>query len=190
MMRQTNTVLICGLMMALTLAVACGKADNTATKEGANTGTTTASPGPTQTSQPDIVSSASVVRVEATGAEAAAGGTASASVKLTIKDGYHVNANPPSMSYLIPTELRVEPIEGITAGKPAYPSSITKKFAFSETPLAVYEHEAVITLPLKIAGTASKGARALNAKLRVQACDDKACYKPDTLETSIPLTIR
>jgi hypothetical protein len=86
--------------------------------------------------------------------------------------------------------LSVEPIEGITAGKPAYPSSITKKFAFSETPLAVYESEAVITLPLKIDGAASKGARHLSAKLRVQACDDKACYKPDTLETSIPVTVK
>jgi thiol:disulfide interchange protein DsbD len=67
---------------------------------------------------------------------------------------------------------------------------VTKKFAFSETPLAVYESEAVIKLPLKIDATASKGERTLKAKLRVQACDDKACYKPDTLVTSIPVTVK
>lgn len=189
MMRQTNSVLIYCLLTALTLG-ACGKADNTASKDTNTNTTTTVSPAPTQTSEPEIVSSASVVRVEGSATEVAAGGTASASVKLTIKDGYHVNANPPSMSYLIPTELSVQPVEGITAGKPTYPSSITRKFAFSEMPLAVYEKEAVVKLPLKIAGTASKGARNLSAKLRVQACDDKACYKPDTLETSIPLTIK
>lgn len=188
MMRRTNTVLILCLLAALALA-ACGQADAPATKEAA-TSTAAASPGPTQTSQPEIVSSASVVRAEAMGAEAAAGGTAEASVKLAIKEGYHINANPPSMSYLFPTELSVEPSEGITAGKPVYPSSVTKKFAFSETPLAVYESEAVIKLPLKIDGAASKGARVIKAKLRVQACDDKACYKPDTLETSIPVTVK
>ena len=183
MMRQTKLVLI-SCALALTL-VACGKSDNAASQEAA-----APSPSPTQSSTPEIISSASVVRVDASAAEAEAGGSASASVKLTINSGYHVNANPPSMSYLIPTELSVEPSEGITAGKPVYPSSITRKFAFSETPLAVYEGEATIKLPLKIASTASKGARTLSAKVRVQACDDKACYKPGTLETTIPVTVK
>jgi thiol:disulfide interchange protein DsbD len=189
MIRKTNPVLIYCLLAALAF-MACGKAENTTSKDATANSNAAASPAPTQSAESEIVSSASVVRVEASATEAAAGGSGEASVKLSIKDGYHVNANPPSMSYLIPTELSIAPIEGITASKPVYPSSITKKFAFSETPLAVYETEAVVKLPLKIAATASKGARSLNAKLRVQACDDKACYKPDTLQTSIPLTIK
>jgi DsbC/DsbD-like thiol-disulfide interchange protein len=189
MMRQTNLVLICCALAALVL-IACGKSDNAVSNKATTPATTPASPDPAQSSSSEIVSSASVVRVDAAEAEAKAGGTAEASVKLTITDGYHVNANPPSMAYLIPTELSVEPSEGITAGKPVYPPSIIKKFAFSETPLAVYENNAVIKLPLKIAGTASQGVRDLKAKLRVQACDDKACYKPSTIETPIAVTVK
>lgn len=183
MTRQTILVLICCLL-SLAFA-ACGKTENTASKDAP-----AATPAPSQTATPQLVSSASVVRVEAPGVEVAAGGTTSASVNLTITNGYHVNANPPSESYLIPTELTVEPNDGLTADKPVYPQSVTKKFAFDPKPLAVYEGEAAIKLPLKIASTASKGVHMLRAKLHVQACDDKACYKPGMIETSIPVTVK
>jgi DsbC/DsbD-like thiol-disulfide interchange protein len=180
MMRQTTLVSVyCLLLLAL---CACGKAE----KKDAPT----ASSAPSQATTSEIVSSASVVRVNVAGVEAAAGGAAQASVNLTITSGYHVNANPPSASYLIPTELSVETGEGIAADKPVYPPSITKKFAFDPKPLAVYEGEASIKLPLKVASTASKGEHTLKAKVRVQACDDKACYRPSTIETSIPVTVK
>jgi hypothetical protein len=186
MMRPIILVLIC-CALSLSLA-ACGKTETTATKDAP-----AASPTPSQAATPQppqLVSSASVVRVEAPHVEAAAGGRAEASVNLTITDGYHVNANPPSESYLIATELTVEPGEGFTVGKPVYPPSVTRKFAFAEKPLAVYEGQTAIKLPLSVAGMASKGAHTLSAKLKVQACDDKACYKFSTIETSIPVTVK
>jgi hypothetical protein len=183
MMRQTALVLIyCLLSLAF---MACGKTENTASKDAP-----AASPAPSQAATPQMISSASVVRVEASGVEAAAGASTEASVKLTITNGYHVNANPPSESYLIPTELSVEPGEGITAGKPVYPPSVMRKLAFAEKPLAVYEGEAAIKLPLKVASTATKGAHALSARLKVQACDDKACYRWSTIDTSIAVTVK
>ncbi|HEX8652450.1 MAG TPA: protein-disulfide reductase DsbD domain-containing protein [Pyrinomonadaceae bacterium] len=184
MMRLIIPVLICCL---LSLA-ACGKTETTATKEAPAAATTPSQAATPQ--QQQIVSSASVVRVEAPGVEATAGSTAEASVNLTITNGYHVNANPPSESYLIATELTVDPGEGFTVGKPVYPPSVTRKFAFAEKPLAVYEGQTAIKLPLSVASTASKGAHTLSAKLKVQACDDKACYKYSTIETSIPVTVK
>jgi hypothetical protein len=131
-----------------------------------------------------------VVRVETSGVEIKAGNAAEASFKLTIASGYHINANPPSFSYLKATELTVEPGAGITTGKPVYPSSVTRKFAFSKDPLAVYEGETMIKLPLNAAASAQKGARTLKGKLRIQACDEEACYPPRTIETSIPVTVK
>jgi hypothetical protein len=119
-----------------------------------------------------------------------AGGSAEASVKLTIASGYHINANPPSFSYLKATEITVEPGDGLTPGAPVYPASVTRKFAFSKDSLSVYEGEATIKLPLKAASTAKPGAQTLKGKLRIQACDEEACYPPRTMETSIPVTIK
>jgi len=133
---------------------------------------------------------ADVVRVDVPAVEVKAGGSSVAEVKLTIAQGYHINANPPTFSYLKATELTVEPGQGVTPGKPAYPVSVTRTFSFSKDPLAVYEGETSIVLPLAAGTDAKKGAQALKGKLRVQACDDEKCYPPRTLEASIPVTVK
>ena len=133
---------------------------------------------------------ADVVRVGVPSIELKAGDSTEAVVKLAIAQGYHINANPPTFSYLKATELTVEPGEGVTPGKPVYPASVTRKFSFSNDPLAVYEGETVIRLPLASAADAKKGAQTLKGKLRVQACDDEKCYPPRTLEASIPVTVK
>jgi DsbC/DsbD-like thiol-disulfide interchange protein len=130
-----------------------------------------------------------VVVASADKVELQSGKPAQASVKLVIKDGYHINANPPS-KYQIATQLTPAQSEGITASQPAYPPSITKKFKFSEQPLAVYEKEAVINLPLTAAATAPKGERSIQAQLRFQACDDEVCYAPKTLQVQIPVSVK
>ncbi|HEX8774275.1 MAG TPA: protein-disulfide reductase DsbD N-terminal domain-containing protein [Pyrinomonadaceae bacterium] len=132
---------------------------------------------------------ADLVRAEAQGVKIAPGGTAEASVKLTIADGYHITANPATLSYQIATQLSVEPDTAVKAGQPVYPPSIMQKFAFEPSQFAVYEKEAVIRLPLRAEAKASAGPRELRVKLRVQACDDQSCYPPRTLGATIPVTI-
>jgi hypothetical protein len=111
-------------------------------------------------------------------------------VRIEITKGYHINANPPTYAYLKATEVLVEPSEGITAGKPVYPASINKKFPFAESALAVYEDAAEIKVPLRAAGNAAKGERTLPLKLRVQACDDTACYPPGTVDLKLAVKIK
>jgi Disulphide bond corrector protein DsbC len=186
-MTQRKFLFSCCLFIAFLSA--CSKTETT------NTNTTptntpvaseNSSSGETTTKAPP----ADVVRVETPSVEIKAGGSAEVALKLTIANGYHINANPPSFSYLKATELTVEPSEGVTPGKPVYPSSVTRKFAFSKDPLAVYEGETAIKLPLNAAGNAQKGAHTLKGKLRIQACDEEACYPPRTIDTSIPVTIK
>jgi hypothetical protein len=186
-MRRTYFApIFCSLL--LFLFASCSQNDNAA-KQTANAPTnssTTESPASTSTKAPP----ADVVRADASNIDIKAGGSSEASVKLTIAGGYHINANPPSFSYLKATELTIEPVEGITTGTPVYPASVSRKFAFSKDPLNVYEGEATIKLPLSAAGNAQKGAHTLKGKLRIQACDEEACYPPRTIETSIPVTIK
>lgn len=122
--------------------------------------------------------------------EIPAGGSADAFVKLKIQSGYHVNANPPTFSYLRATEVVVQTGEGISVGFVTYPNPLSKKFSFAEKPLAVYEGSAAIKVMLKAAVSAAKGTRSLPVKLNIQACDDQLCYPPGTLELSIPATVK
>ena len=130
-----------------------------------------------------------VVRASAAGVEVRAGATAEAAVQISIADGYHVNANPPTYPYLIATKLEVTDEPGLVAGEPRYPAPLDVKFAFDPKPLAVYERRATIRLTLRADAAAVKGPRSLRAKVRVQPCDDTACYPPQTVETTIPVAI-
>lgn len=121
--------------------------------------------------------------------EIRAGGAAEVSVTLDIAEGFHINANPPTHPYLIPTQLEIVPQDGLTADAPQYPAPLTRKFTFDPAPLAVYEKSATIKLPLRAAHDATKGVRTLRAKIKTQACSDKECYPPRTFETSIPVLV-
>ncbi|MDT7779735.1 MAG: hypothetical protein QOC99_2247 [Acidobacteriota bacterium] len=118
-----------------------------------------------------------------------AGGAGVANLTLDIAEGYHIHANPASDKFYVATEVRAEPQEGVTPGKPVYPSALTKKFEFSNTPLAVYEGHAVIRLPLRADKNAVKGRHSFRAKIRLQPCNDQVCLPPREIDASIPLTI-
>ncbi len=136
------------------------------------------------------VTSTGVVRATPLETSIGRGESAEAIVRLKIDHGYHVNANPPSFSYLIPTQLELAPAAGISVESITYPSARTRKFSFSEQPLAVYEGEADVKVRLNAEKSAAAGVHNLSAKLRVQACDDQVCYAPGSIELTIPVSIK
>lgn len=144
----------------------------------------------TNTAERAGVRSVDVVEARPEEVTLAAGDSGEATVKLHITNGYHVNANPPTFPYLKPTELEITPAEGIAVEFMTYPDPLTKKFAFSEQPLAVYEGETIVKARLKADKTAKPGKHNLSAKLRVQACDDKVCYAPGTLDVIVPVNVK
>ena len=152
------------------------------------TGGTNSAATPTPAQVP--ATSVKFVKASAADVQIPAGASAEATVKLTIQSGYHVNANPPTFSYLRATEVVVQTGEGVSVGFITYPTALTKTFSFAEKPLAVYEGEVAIKVMLKAIASAPKGARSLPTKLNVQACDDQVCYAPGTLELSISATIK
>lgn len=141
--------------------------------------------------QPPVVrTSADVVKVSGSGVDLSSGGSAELAIPISIQPGYHINANPATFDYLIATELTVDKSDGITFGKPVYPAVEKRKFQFAEQPLAVYEGNVQIKLPLQAAPNAAKGKRTLAAHLRVQACDEEKCFPPDTLQAAPTIDLR
>lgn len=165
------------LLVLCFLVASCAKAPTN------NTPTTTAN-------EPPPIASADVVEASPQEVTLARGESGDVLVTLKIADGYHVNANPPSYSYLKATELELQPAAGIGVEFITYPDALTKKFAFAEKPLAVYEGETTLKARLKAETSAQTGRHNLSAKLRVQACDDKVCYAPGALDVTVPVTIK
>jgi len=92
-------------------------------------------------------------------------------VTLRIRDGWHVNSNPASFPFLVPTRVGGE-VRGL-----AYPAAGRFRSAFAPEELAVYSGLAVIR------GEAAPQATAL--PLTYQACNDRLCLPPVT--RSLPL---
>jgi hypothetical protein len=146
---------------------------------------------PSNTNQRPEVTSVGVVKGMTIAYNLAKGESGDATVRLNIAKGYHVNANPASFPYLIPTQLDLTPTTDIAVGSITYPNGVTKKFSFSpDQPLSVYEGETDLKVRLTASKTAQSGRHNLSAKLRVQACDDQVCYAPGTMDLTLPVTVK
>jgi Disulphide bond corrector protein DsbC len=154
-------------------------------------GTSGGSPATSGSSPEPVSSSLDVVKIKAESVAIALGGNADATVVLAISPGFHINANPATFPYLIATALEVGNGYGmITAGKPVYPVAQKRRFKFAEQPLAVYEDEVRLTLPLRATPKATKGPVSLPISVMVQACDEEKCYPPGRLNAMIPVEVK
>jgi DsbC/DsbD-like thiol-disulfide interchange protein len=177
-MQRITVLALCALLCS-----ACASGPGPVANAPAGTPTPAPQAAPTRTPAPQIVTA------RAEEARLAAGGQGEAVVQLDIAEGWHVNANPPSDKFYIGTEVRAEPQGGITPGQPSYPPALTRKFEFSDKPLAVYEGRAVVRLPLRADGSATKGRHTLRARIRFQPCNDRECLQPSTIDADIPVNV-
>ena len=144
----------------------------------------------TNSTEGRVISSVAVVKAQPQEVTVSRGDTVDAQVRLNIENGFHVNANPPSFSYLKATELELKPDADISVSFLTYPDPLMKKFSFAQEPLAVYEGETIIKVRLEAAKAAKTGRKNLSGTLRVQACDDRVCYAPGAMEISIPVDVK
>ncbi len=120
---------------------------------------------------------------------ATAGEDTVATMRVSVKRGYHVQANPVKNPGLVPIVLDVKPDEMVAPGPPVYPLSKRLRLDGSNEDLAVYDGTFVIRLPLRIAPDALQSPLILNGTLRYQACDDRHCLFPVTLPVKLIIMV-
>jgi uncharacterized protein len=150
-------------------------------KQSGSPATSSASPAPREISSSDQV-------VKAFG-HFIPSASPPASLELVISPGFHVNANPATFPYLIATQVQPGQADGVTVSdKLTYPPPKMETFSFADQPLAVYEGNVSIPIPLTPAPNA-KGQRTIPFKIRVQACDNEKCYPPATLDAAVSIDV-
>jgi hypothetical protein len=112
--------------------------------------------------------------------------TATVKLRLQLRPGYHVNSNTPSDEYLIPLKLTwaADPLK---VEQVIFPKPQMEKYQFSEKPLSVFSGDFDVITKFKVAPNAPAGPALGTGKLRYQACNDRMCLPPKTVE--VPLTI-
>lgn len=175
---------------AVSLVLIFGFGCNRGNGGGVSSGTGGVAPSSNNRASGQVSSSAEVVKVSADAVQSSPGSSTEAAVRLAITSGYHVNANPATYSYLIATAVKAGNTEGVSVGTPIYPAATKQKFEFAEEPLAVYEGNIEIKLPLKINSPATAGTRSLPITVRVQACDTEKCFPPATINATTPIEVK
>ena len=110
-------------------------------------------------------------------------------VVIEVPDGWHINAHQPLDEYLIPTEVSLEPPEGVTLEGLVYPEAVLASFSFSQEKLAVYEHTVTVGIAMSVAGNTAPGEYELPGSLRYQACNDTVCAPPKTVPFAAKLMV-
>jgi DsbC/DsbD-like thiol-disulfide interchange protein len=106
-----------------------------------------------------------------------------AAVVVDVIPGYHINDHHPSLNYLIPTEVKLEPNPQVTVQDITYPKGEPRKFAFSDALLSVYEETVRVDVALQVERKTLPGNYEVKGQLAYQACNDHACLPP----ASVPL---
>ena len=116
------------------------------------------------------------------------GAEAEVKVKLDLREGYHCNSNKPSDEYLIPLKLTWN-AGALESPEVQYPAPRSEKYSFSDKPLSVYTGSFELLTRFKVPSSAVAGQVMLTGKLRYQACTDRMCLSPKTLDVTVPVDL-
>jgi thioredoxin:protein disulfide reductase len=117
-----------------------------------------------------------------------AGGAAAGALTLQLREGYHVNSNAPADPYLIPLRLTWNP-GPVEAAAVEFPKPQAEKLAFSEKPVLIFSGSFDVTTHFKAPASAPLGQMLVTGKLRYQACNDRMCLAPKTVDVTLPVEI-
>lgn len=110
----------------------------------------------------------------------ATAGTDRVLITVTVDDGYHINANPASFDFLVPTSVR---FPDLGASQVAYPQPTRFRTAFASEALDVYE--GTVRLIVTFPGDALPETGTVRGIVKAQACDERVCLPP----SDMPFTI-
>jgi hypothetical protein len=122
----------------------------------------------------------SAAHVRATASGRCTTGHDEIAVSIAIDPGYHANANPASLEFLIPTRVTVP---GIPNARITYPPGRGFKPRFLAEGISVYEGMTQIKVELPAGSLTSMASASVNVE--VQVCDLQTCLPPSTIAVTV-----
>ncbi len=118
-----------------------------------------------------------------------AGSTCKLIVLLDVKEGWHINQNPPMPDHLIPTKVSSKSKLSVKLSDVKYPEGRGFKFDGEEMEAMVYEGEVAIRGTLTVPESAAGQTDELEITITYQACNDTGCRPPKTIKLTNKLTV-
>jgi hypothetical protein len=117
------------------------------------------------------------------------GETASVSVHLNIKEGWHIQSSQPTLDFLTPTNLEISSSLPVQVKQMHYPPGQPFRLAFAEEELNAYAGNVTLIIELLADADALPQTGELALTLSYQACDETRCLRAAKVKTSVRMTI-
>jgi DsbC/DsbD-like thiol-disulfide interchange protein len=104
-----------------------------------------------------------------------------AEIRITVTDGFHVQANPAANKFLIPLTVKLDSENDLEVGEVHYPPGEPYRLKGADQELLTYEDTFTVTVSIRASGSAKEGISKASGRIRYQACDDRVCLPPATL---------
>jgi DsbC/DsbD-like thiol-disulfide interchange protein len=109
-------------------------------------------------------------------------------IPVSILEGYHVNSNAPSDEYLIPLKITWTSLGALEGGQVTFPKP--EKITVGDQQLSVFTGKIDLMVNFKVSAKAPAGPGVASGKLGYQACNNKACFPPKSVEISVPYQVQ
>jgi len=109
-------------------------------------------------------------------------------IPVSILEGYHVNSNTPSDEYLIPLKVTWTSLGALEGGQVTYPAA--EKISVGDQSLSVFTGKFDLGVSFKVSAKAPAGPGIASGKLGFQACNNKMCFPPKSIEISVPYQVQ
>jgi uncharacterized protein YyaL (SSP411 family) len=110
------------------------------------------------------------------------GGKCPVAIELTIADDWHINSNPASPDFLIPTEVTIKSGQKVKMTKVKYPRHELLEVEGQDVPSHVYGGKVMIYAMLEIDAAELADKAELEVEIKFQACNSKSCEPPDSIK--------
>ena len=117
------------------------------------------------------------------------GDTFQLAIVANIRKGLHINGHQLPDDGLVPTVVSFDERDDIGLGPVSYPQPVLRSFSFSDNKLPVYEGRIVMAVSGKLRKDIAVGKTSISGHFSYQACDDKSCFMPRSVDFQIPLKI-
>lgn len=110
------------------------------------------------------------------------GGKCPVAIELMIAKDWHINANPASPDFLIPTEVKIKSSQKVKMTIVKYPEHETLEVEGQDEPSHVYGDKVMIYALLEIDAEELAEKAELEVEIKFQACNSKTCEAPDSIK--------
>ena len=110
-----------------------------------------------------------------------AGSSCRVAMVLDIKEGWHINQNPPDPDYQMPTTFKMKTKHGSELLNVKYPKGQKFTPPGSPEPIVVYEKQIVLFGTIEVPESAAGKTEEFDLLVRYQACSNDRCEPPKTL---------